>query len=345
MKKRIFALLLVIALMATLVAACGTTATTTAATTKAASGATTAATTAAATTAKAFKFDRKIEMVCPFGPGSGTDTTLRNWLPLMEKELGVAIVVNNMAGAGGVTGAEYFNKQPADGYTFAMYTPSHTIAAVNKTTTFDILNDTVPVVRLVQDANIVLAGKKVPYNNMKELVEYVKANPGKAKIGVMSVAGIDGVSINQLWKAAGIEVPLVGYPSGAEANAAIMGGHIDMVLTSPFDAKAYVDSGDMKGIVLLSEKRASTLPNVECTGELKYDAYIGPWRGIVAKKGTPQAAIDAFEAAAVKVNTMQAWVDWKKSVALNDREGFANQKDFGKIWKDYYETMKTMLGK
>lgn len=337
MKKRIFALLLIVSLMASLVA-CGSSTTTPAATT--AAGGTTAA-----TTAKAFKFERKIEMLCPFGPGSGTDTTLRNWLPLMEKELGQPIVVNNMAGAGGVTGAEYFNKQPADGYTFAMYTPSHTIAAVNKTTTFDILNETVPVVRLVQDANIILAGKNVPYNNMKELIAYVKANPGKAKIGVMSVAGIDGVSVNQLWKAAGIEVGLIAYPSGAEANAAVMGGHCDMVLTSPFDAKSFVDSGDMKGIVLLAEKRASTLPNVECTGELGYDAYIGPWRGIVAKKGTPQAAIDAFEAAAIKVNTMQAWIDWKKSVALNDREGFANQKDFGKIWTDYYQTMKTMLGK
>jgi putative tricarboxylic transport membrane protein len=293
----------------------------------------------------AFKFERKIEIVIPFGPGSGTDTTIRAWAPLMEKELGVPISINNVEGASGVKGAEFFFKQPADGYTFAMYTPSHLIAAVNKTTNFDILNETVPVVRLVQDANVILAGKKVPYNNMKELIAYAKANPGKAKIGLMSVAGIDAVSVKQLFDAAGIEVPMVPYGSGAEANAAVIGGHIDMVLTSPFDANSYLESGDMKGIVILSEKRASTLPNVESTGELKIDAYIGPWRGIVTRKGAPEEAIKAFEAAAIKVNSLPEWTEWKKKVSLNDREGYANRADFTKIWSEYYETMKQILKK
>lgn len=297
------------------------------------------------TTDAAWKFTRKIEMLCPFGPGSGTDTTLRAWAPLMEKELGVTIEINNIAGAGGITGAEYLNRQPADGYTFGMYTPSHPIAAINKTVSFDIMNETLPVVRLVQDANMILANKDLPYTNFKELVTYAKANPGKAKIGVMSVAGIDGVSVKQLFDLAGIDVKLIPYPSGAEANAAVMGGHCDMVLTSPFDANAYLKSGDMKGIVVLSEKRASNAPDVECTKELGYEAYIGPWRGIVAKKGTPEGAIKAFEAAANKVEASQTWKDWKASVALNDRQGYANTADFTKIWTDYYQTMKTLLGK
>jgi tripartite-type tricarboxylate transporter receptor subunit TctC len=118
-----------------------------------------------------------------------------------------------------------------------------------------------------------------------------------------------------------------------------------MVLTSPFDANAYLESGDMKGIVILSEKRASNMPNVESTGELGYAAYIGPWRGMIAKKGTPEEAINAFEAAAVKVNSSKEWDDWKNSVALNDRQGYANRADFTKIWSEYYETMKAALGK
>lgn len=294
---------------------------------------------------KEWVFERKIEIAIPFGPGSGTDTTIRAFAPLLEKELGVPITINNIAGASGVKGAEYLNAQPADGYTFGMYTPSHLIAAINGTTNFDILNETEPVVRLVFDANVIFAGKDVPYNNMTELVEYAKANPGKAKMGLMSVAGIDAVSVQELFDAAGIDVPLVPYPSGAEANAAVLGGHIDMVLTSPFDANAYMESGDMKGIVILSEKRASTLPDVESTGELGYEAYIGPWRSIVAKKGTPEGAIKAFEAAAIKVNGMQEWTDWKASVSLNDREGFATREEFQKIWIEYYEKMKESLSK
>ena len=325
MKKKL-AMVLCVVLVLTLFAGCSKSAT-------------------AAADPKDWKFERKIEMLCPFGPGSGTDTTLRAFLPLMEKELGVSIVINNVEGASGVKGAEFVNKQPADGYTFAMYTPSHLIAAVNKTTNFDILNETIPVVRLVQDANIILAGKNVAYNNFTELIAYTKANPGKAKIGLMSIAGIDAVSVQELFDKAGIEIPLIPYSSGAEANAAVIGGHVDMVLTSPFDANAYLESGDMKGIVILSEKRASTVPNIECSGELGFDAFIGPWRGIIAKKGTPEGAINAFEAAAVKVCASKEWDDWKKTVALNDREGYANKEDFTKIWTEYYETMKAALSK
>lgn len=294
----------------------------------------------------AWKFDRPIEMVIPFGPGSGTDTTIRAWAPLMEKELGVAININNMAGAGGVMGAEFLANQPADGYTFGMYTPSHVIAAVDKTANFDILNDTMPAVRLVQDSNIILAGKHTPYNNMEELIAYAKTNPAKKPtLGMMSINGIDGASAKQLFDAAGIEVSFIPYPSGAEVNAAVMGGHTDMVLTSPFDGNAYIESGDMKGIVLLAEERATNLPDVECTGELDLDAFIGPWRGIVAMKGTPQGAIDALEAAAIVVNEKQEWIDWKATVGLNDRPGFATQEEFKAIWMEYYETMKTLLGK
>jgi tripartite-type tricarboxylate transporter receptor subunit TctC len=294
----------------------------------------------------AFKFERPIEIVIPFGPGSGTDTTIRAWAPLMEKELGVAININNIAGAGGVVGAEFVKNQPADGYTFAMFTPSHIIAAVDGTTKFDILNETMPVTRLVQDSNIILAGKHTPYNNFEELVAYCKANPDKKPtLGMMSINGIDGAAAQQLCDAAGIELSFIPYASGAEANAAIMGGHTDMVLTSPFDGNAYLESGDMKGIVLLAEERASNLPDVQCTGELKLDAYLGPWRGIVAMKGTPQEAIDAVEAAALKVNELPEWTEWKETVGLNDRPGFANQEEFKKIWFDYYETMKALRAK
>lgn len=298
------------------------------------------------TEAGAWKFERPIEIVIPFGPGSGTDTTIRAWAPLMEKELGTTININNIAGAGGVQGAEFFVNQPADGYTFAMYTPSHVIAAVDGTASFDILNDTMQVVRLVQDSNIILAGKHVPYNNFEELVAYAKSNPDKKPtLGMMSINGIDGASAQQLCDEAGIELQFIPYASGAEANAAIMGGHTDMVLTSPFDGNAYLESGDMKAIVLLAEERATNLPDVQCTGELGYDAYIGPWRGIVAAKGTPQEAIDALEAAAIVVNEKQEWIDWKETVGLNDRPGFANQEEFKAIWMEYYETMKALRGK
>ncbi|SCZ81800.1 tripartite tricarboxylate transporter substrate binding protein [Acidaminobacter hydrogenoformans] len=291
-----------------------------------------------------FKFDRPIELIITFGPGSGTDTTIRALQPALEKELGVPVKINNKEGAGGVVGAEFYANQPHDGYVFAMYTPSHIIAAINKTVNFDIFNETIPVARLVHDSNVLLAGTQVPYSTVGEMIEYCKANPDYVpSVGMMSIQGIDGVAAGQLFDEIGIKANFIPYASGAEANAAIMGGHTDMVLTSPFDGKAFVDSGDMKAIVLLAEQRGSTLPETECTGELGINAYIGPWRGIVAHNGTPQEAIDALAAAIERADADPEWNEWKQSVGLTDRPGFAGPEEFGQVWTEYYTIMEDLL--
>jgi tripartite-type tricarboxylate transporter receptor subunit TctC len=160
---------------------------------------------------------------------------------------------------------------------------------------------------------------------------------------MMSIKGIDGVSAGQFFNELGIEATFIPYGSGSEVNAAVMGGHTDMVLTSPFDGVAYVESGDMKALVLLAEQRGSTMPDVECTGELGIDAYIGPWRAIVAYKGTPQAAIDALEAAIMRADKDAAWTSWKQTVGLMDRPGFTGQEGMAQVWAEYFDTMKELL--
>jgi len=292
-----------------------------------------------------WKFQRNIDMVICFGPGSGTDGTIRAFQPALEKELGVKLIINNVAGASGIRGAQFFNSQPADGYTFAMYTPSHSIAAVNNTAGFDILNDTIPVVNLVHDVNLILAGPNTPFNTLKELLEMAKAAPGRFKIAVMSVAGVDNVSVQQLFQKAGVQIDSVAYPSGAEANAAVIGGHIDMVLTGAADGVEFIESGDMKGIVVLAEKRSSALPEIPCTAELGYEAYIGPWRGLVAKKGTPEGAIKALQEAVVRANADPAWNEWKEANGLNERPALLVGPEYEKMWFAYYEMFKELLPK
>ncbi len=177
-----------------------------------------------------FAFERPIEIVVPFGAGGGSDTTWRAIQPMLEDELGVAIKINNVSGASGVKGAEYAYQQPADGYTFLALTNSHVVAAAKGSANFDVNEELIPIVKMVHDANVLVAGKDVPYNTLNELVEYAKANPGAAKIGLQSIDGVDAASVLQLFQLLEIEVPLVPFDGGAEANAAVLGGHIDMVL-------------------------------------------------------------------------------------------------------------------
>ena len=290
-----------------------------------------------------WEWERDIEIVCTFDVGSGTDTTLRAIMPEVEKIVGVNIIINNVSGASGVNGAEFFNQQPADGYTYAMYTPSHLIAAQNKTTSFDILAETVPVICLVQDSNLIFANTKLPFSDVQGMLDYAKANPGKLTLSLQSVTGIDAVSAQDFFKQAGVDVTLVAA-DGSEAYSMVIGGHADMTLGSIADGQEYVKAGQLNALVILSPERSSVLTEVPTSVELGYDATIGPWRGIVAKKGTPQEAMDAFEAAIAEVcQNSKTWEEWKIANGLNDRDGYFPQKEFGEMWNEYYETIGEIL--
>jgi tripartite-type tricarboxylate transporter receptor subunit TctC len=295
-----------------------------------------------------WEWDDDIEITCPFGPGSGTDTTLRALMPQVAKYLGVNIIISNVAGASGVSGALAFAKLPADGYNYAMYTPSHAIAAQKQIhgeleLPFDMLNDTEPVIRLVQDSNVIYTDPKLPFSDFAGLVAYAKEHPGELTMSLQSVTGIDAVSAQDLFDKAGIDVTIVAS-DGSEAYAMVIGSHASMTLGSPADGAEYYAAGMLNAVVVLSENRSSAMPDVPCSVELGYDATIGPWRGLVAMKGTPEEAMDAFcEAVAYVMANDKDWNEWKEANGLNDREGYAERDDFKVIWADYNEAIGELL--
>ncbi len=291
-----------------------------------------------------WKWERDIEMVCVFGVGSGTDTTLRAICPLVEKELGVNIHINNVGGASGLTGLEYAHQQPTDGYSFVMLTPSAVIQGLKKQASFDVKSEMVPVCCLVQDSNVVFANSKLPYKDWKGLVEYAKQNPGKPTLTLQSVSGIDALSAQQLFQQAGIKVTMVAS-SGAEAYSLVIGGHADMTLGSPADGEQYVKAGQVNPLIVINTARSSAMKEVPCSKDFKMTADIGPWRAIMARKGTPQAAIDSLEAAFFKAMKQKQWEDWKAKVGLNDRKGQFNQKEMAKVWNDYFDLLGPLVTK
>ncbi|MBB6214150.1 tripartite-type tricarboxylate transporter receptor subunit TctC [Anaerosolibacter carboniphilus] len=292
-----------------------------------------------------FKFERKIELVCPWGAGGGADSTLRAFASALEKEIGVPVVVNNVEGGGGVKGVEYSAKQPADGYTYMLGTQSLLLVNMQKLSSVDIYKEFIPVTKLVHDTNVIVASSKAPYTNFDELVEYIKANPGKVKCGVMTITGVDAFTVRETFEKAGVDVPLVAFNNGAELNAAIIGGHVDLATVGPAEVKGLVDSGDMRPIIVASEKRLPMIPDVEATGEKGIESYLGPMRGIFAKQGTPEAAIKAFEAAAAKAHASAEFQEWMKTVALDQRAGYANAADFQAIWTEQNETLTELFNK
>lgn len=164
MKKRTLSLALAAA-MAVSLAGCGSSSSGTAdkpAETKSAEG---AQDTGAEEAASDWKWERNVEIICPWGTGGGADTTLRTFASALEKELGVSVVVNNKAGAGGVTGVQFATSQPADGYTYLLCTQSPMLAQISGATDFDVYGKIKPLCQLVHDCNIFVTSSKSPYSN------------------------------------------------------------------------------------------------------------------------------------------------------------------------------------
>ena len=292
-----------------------------------------------------FKFDHKIIIVCPWGEGGGADSTLRALTPLLAQRLGQSVEVVNITGGGGVNGASFTHQHEADGYTFMLGTQSLFIMDVLGSMPFKFKDDFVPVARLVNSVNVIAASRKAMeergYTNFSELREFVKSHPFSVTVGMLTSTGVDGISLRQAIE--GLNILEVTYPNGAGMNAALKEGQIDLMMTGTDEIADLIAEGSVTPLLVLAEKRLQKYPNVESAGELGINSFLGPERGIFAKKGTPQAAIDALEAAIEDAVKTHDWEMFLERGSYNERPGFANSAEYLKIQEEEYKTFTDML--
>lgn len=293
---------------------------------------------AAIASAEDWTFERKIDIICPWGVGGGADSTIRPMATLLKEILGVEVEVQNVEGAGGVTGVEYTYKQPADGYTWMLGTQSLIMQDLQGNTSMDYREEFIPVVKLVHSISVLAGSKKAMdekgYSTFSELIEYAKENPYAINVGMLTATGADGASLAQTVE--GLEVTEVPYNSGAEMNAALVGGHIDLMITGTDEIAGLIESGDIVPLVALAETRMKLYPDMEATGELGIDSYIGTWRGLFCKKGTPEEAIVAMANAVAEAVETETWQEFLHNGAYDEREGFAASEDFQNLFESEY---------
>lgn len=290
-----------------------------------------------------FVFDKKIEIICPWGVGGGFDTTLRALQPQLEEVIGQPVVINNVSGAGGVNGVQYATQQPADGYTFLGCTLSPVLAQITGATDFDVYANVTPVSRMVWDTNMFVTGKDSPFNNYEELMKYIEENPGSVQCGVMSLTGLDAACIKGTF---GDKIEAVGYSDGSQLNSDLIGGHVGLGVVGPAEIESMIESGDMKPILVCAEERLTMddFKDVECTGELGIDCYYGPYRCIFAANGTPKEAIKALDKAVEEATQSEDFQNWKKAQGLDQRPGYLNTEDLQKQWDSDYKELNEMFG-
>jgi putative tricarboxylic transport membrane protein len=231
--------------------------------------------------------------------GGGTDIFSRTVALRLRRILKANIVISTMSGGSGARMLNYLMEQPADGYTLNSFTNSN-LATMARGMSTASRDDVIGIVRGCYDPQALVISSKDggTYKNIEEVLAKAKEGAGTIKIGVAHMASIDHVAAYEFGKAAGVEFEFVPFDGGGEIIVALLGKVIDMGVLNPSEFIGQYDAGNLKPAVFLVADRLKGFPDTPTAKELGYDVEMATWRGVVVKKGTPDAIVktlrDAF---------------------------------------------------
>lgn len=289
---------------------------------------------------------RPVEMVIPFGAGGASDIFARRYADILKDYLGVAVTCVNKSGAGTVEGMAYTASQPSDGYLLLEITPSVLIKDV--TGEFAFRDHFDPLIKVQNDLMAFGVAADSPFNSMEELIAYAKEHPGELKIGGLSPGGLDDYIANGFALDAGYDWTYVPYKSGSEVKAAVLGGELDVYQDKLSSFLPLVESGDIKALVVLNDKRVDTplLKDVPCSEELGVDFTQGSWRGFCIAKGVPEDVKQILLKALNDAYQDPRYAALEEEMMTNLSNGYMDPEQFGEDWEEetvsLHETFKQM---
>lgn len=238
---------------------------------------------------------RPITMVIPFAAGGPTDVLGRVVADRTSQLLGQQVVVENVGGAGGMTGVQRVAQSPPDGYTIALGTVG--THAQNQTLykrpLYNAATDFTPVALMAQVPLVLIARKDLPVNNLEEFIAYTKANQSKMSFGSAGAGSATHLGCVLLNAAMGVDIQHVPYRGTGPAMQDLAAGRIDYLCEIVTTALPQIQGGTVKPIAMLSLDRSPVLPNLPTANESglpKFEAYT--WNAIFLPKGAPREIVN-----------------------------------------------------
>lgn len=239
--------------------------------------------------------NQAIRMVLIFPPGGGVDTVGRIVAAQLTERLGVAVVPENRAGAGGNVGLEYTSKARPDGYTIVMGSETLSMSpSLYRKLSYDAIGGFAPITLVSEIPIMLLANPDFAAKDLKGLIEYAKANPGKVTYGTGGVGSAPHLAAELLKSLAGIDITHIPYKGVVPALTGMIGGEVHLSLLSPAAATPQVRAGKARALAVLGNKRALSLPDVPTAKEAANidNLVVTGWYGVLAPGGTPRPIID-----------------------------------------------------
>ena len=243
---------------------------------------------------------KTIRLVVAYPPGGSADVLSRASAEGLSQRLGQRVVVENKPGANGNIAADLVAKSPADGYTLLMTAPGPLAVNANlyATLPFDPATAFAPVSLAGVAPLLLVVPASLPVRNLKELLDYAKANPSKATFASQGNASSGHLTMELLKVRTGMQATHVPYKGSAPALNDLLAGHVTMMFDNTTSSLPLVRGGALRAIAVAEEKRLLATPDIPTVAEQGLPGFVStPWFGIVTTAGTPGAVVEMLSAA------------------------------------------------
>jgi len=281
---------------------------------------------------------KPIKLIIPSQAGGGHDLTFRAVTSVAADHLGQPIIIQLEPGGLGAIGSDQVAKAKPDGYTLLAGGAGWSSAPPAIEGRSKGPDDLVAVCRINYNALMLVARGDAPWKTFKELMAWVRANPGKLIVGVGSRFIQDDFFWRKMMKDEGVSVKIVPYQGGGAQLLAVLGGHSDMGGASTAQYAPYKGTGKLIPVLWMDNQRHPMIPDVPTTFEEGIKFASRNWRGVLVPKGTPAPIIKRLADAFQKMTEDASVKSMIK--AYGDEVQFLGPEEFSKLWRDEYEEFK-----
>ncbi|HZL31694.1 MAG TPA: tripartite tricarboxylate transporter substrate-binding protein [Pseudolabrys sp.] len=279
---------------------------------------------------------RPISMIVPFPAGGATDTLARFLGQHMSDLLGQPVVIEDIGGAAGRIAVQKAVRSAPDGYTLSIGTSTtHMLTGGLYQLPYDLLSDLDPIVLIGSEPLLFVGKKDLPPNNLKELIAWLKTNPGKASSGIAGVGATGHVAGLSFQKETGTQYLFVPYRGNGPALKDLVGGQIDFMLEPASNFLGQIKSGTIKPFAVTAAARTTSMPEVPTTAEAGLPGFTASlWYGLWVPKGTPKEIETKLNATMVKVLTLPTVQERFKQLGIQINTGAQTPQalhDFQKV--------------